>query len=426
MEKPPLIDVRDLARDWISGISGEAFGDLVARKVSLLKADKSVEERGALLAETDPVCFAAAFFAGVSLGIPIILANPQWRLDEWKQLSDLINPSVIMGSAPLETILRKDIRHPRPGEILIPTGGTTGGVKLAIHDWASLGSACRGLLQFLGNRPIHSACCLPLFHVSGLMQLVRSFLSGGSIRFDRNEINGYCLSLVPTQLQRLLADEEMIEKLRQARVVFVGGAAMPEELAEKVRQLRLPVMPVYGMTETAAMLAVVPVENFIHEKEPGALPLGDTRILIEADGCIRIRSSALFKGYHGRAPVDLSRGYRSGDAGRLDALGRLRVLGRMDRLIVTGGEKVDPAEVQQKLLKLEGIEQALVRGEPDAEWGEAVVAYLQTDGRPLSSAALRKQLSRFLVSYKLPRKFYQVDSFSPDLNDVASYVRIES
>ena len=409
MEPLTSIDVRNLRRDWIEGVSGEDFHALLLKQRVLFAADDAVSERGVLLAESDPVRFAAAFFAGLSLDLPMILANPKWGGCEWAELFGLVNPAMVVGNSTVDITEREGVRNPQPGEILIPTGGTTGGVKLAIHDWASLLAASRGLSDFLGGGPIHSCCLLPLHHVSGLMQLVRSFVTGGQIRFDLEVTGGYCVSLVPTQLQRGLSDERFVERMRIARAVFVGGAAMPEELAVQSRQLRLPLVPVYGMTETAAMVAAVPTEDFLYRDDPGAVPLGGAKISTDPDGGIRIQTSALFKGYHGREPIDLFDGFRTGDRGRLNDQGCLYVFGRMDGLINTGGEKVDPAEVEQALLQIEGIQFARVVGEPDEEWGQVVVAYLQSEVT-LDTQAIRQRLKDELSPFKIPKRFERVDS----------------
>lgn len=408
MATTSAIDLNGLRRDWIGGVSGGDFFSRVSEQAAAFAACPAAAGRGVLLAERDPVRFAAAFFAGVSLELPMILANPAWGSGEWAKLKGLVHPAMVVGNVPVDPAAWEGVSNPQPGEILIPTGGTTGGVKLAIHDWASLLAATRGLHEFLGDGPIHSCCLLPLHHVSGLMQLVRSFATGGQIRFDGEVTKGYCLSLVPTQLQRWLSDGTAVEGLRAARVVFVGGAALPGALAAEARKARLPIVQVYGMTETAAMIAAIPAEAFLNEENPGALPLGEAKIGVDSDGAIRVRSAALFKGYHGQERLDLSAGFRTGDRGHLDSRGGLHVLGRLDRLINSGGEKVDPAEVERALLQIEGIQAARVVGEPDAEWGQIVVAYLQGEAT-LDTGAIRGQLKEKLSPFKIPKRFERVD-----------------
>jgi len=412
-------DLAELRRDWIEGVCGE---DFIARvhgcRAQIEALPPGARARGALIAEADPVEFAAAFFAAVSLGVPAILANPRWGEQEWAELSGLVAPGgafrrgfiyedrSVFGQASANPMNDAPMYDAPAGSILIPTGGTTGGVKLAVHTWASLSAAVPGLQGFLGGGPIHSACQLPLHHVSGLMQLVRSFLSGGRIHFDDAVHEGDCLSLVPTQLQRAMESEAGIRKLNTARVIFAGSAGMPGAVAARARELRLPVVPVYGMTETAAMVAAVPNEDFLTDPQAGAVPLGEARFALD-NGQIRVQTPALFRGYHGRDPVDRSEGHLTGDRGSLDAAGRLHVHGRLDRLINTGGEKVDPRQVEAALLQIDGIEGARVHGEPDPEWGQVVVAWVNC-APGLDFAQVRAQLKAQLAAYKVPKRFKRV------------------
>ncbi|PXA02959.1 hypothetical protein DDZ13_14320 [Coraliomargarita sinensis] len=385
MEPTAPFKLDELRRDWIGGVSGEAFYRRVQdARVSLKETDGPV-----VINEGEPVAFAVKFFAAASISLPIVLVNPKWGAKEQSEF---------------DTLMASD--EPEPGSISIPTGGTTGGVKLAIHDWKSLSSGARAVQAFHGGGPVDACCVLPLHHVSGLMQLVRAFVSGGRIRFEASEIEGSCLSLVPTQLQRMMEDANSIQKLNRSKVIFVGGAGMPEVVAERARELKLPVVPVYGMTETAAMIAAVPNADFLAASGAGAVMLGDTQVSIEPCGSIRVRTSSLFKGYLGGERVDKAEGFRTGDAGWLDAHGRLHLQGRMDQLINTGGEKVDPAEVQDALIGIEGIAEARVLGEPDEEWGEIVVAHVRTgaEGAVLGESDILVSLKNKLSPFKVPKR----------------------
>lgn len=390
MESTAPFELEALRRDWLAGVSGEEF------YANVLAAQKSHSDSGevCVIQVKAPIPFLQQFFAAVSAGAAVVLANPEWGSKEQEEFDQLLAT-----------------QRPEPGTILIPTGGTTGGVKLAIHDWNSLLAAARGTQDFLGGGPVNACCLLPLHHVSGLMQVVRAFVSAGRVGFNADDIAGRCLSLVPTQLQRMMLTEEGIHKLNTTQVVFVGGAAMPGAVAQRARELKLAVVPVYGMTETAAMVAAVPNDDFIHEPDCGAVPLGDAQFKIDADGAVRIFGASLFKGYHGGKAIDTRAGYRTGDAGWLDAAGRLHLIGRMDALINTGGEKVNPAEVQEALLQLDGVGGAHVVGEPDAEWGEVVVAYLwPAPGETLlGEAEILAALKNRLSPFKIPKQIRRVD-----------------
>lgn len=417
-------DLKQIQREWIAGVSEAAFFKIFHTAQARFEAvPEMARSRGVLLCERDPVAFSAAFFAAVSNRFPVVLANPDWGSREWAAFAGLVAPAIRFGADRNDraVLSAADLSvgsgskgegsvRLEPGSILIPTGGSTGGVKLVVHDWGSLAAACEGVQRFLGGGAIDSCCVLPLYHVSGLMQLLRAYHSGGRIRFDEVDVAGKCLSYVPTQLQRALADSERIAELSKARALFVGGAGLAEGLADKARALRLPVVPVYGMTETAAMVAAIPNQDFLTDPRAGAVALGGARFRIEAGGRIRIQSPALFRGYQGQKPVDLCSGYLTDDEGYLDASGRLHVIGRMDRLINSGGEKIDPREVEAAFCQLRGVEEALAVGVPDSEWGQRLTVFYT--GRPVEN--WKEALKEKLAPYKIPKEAYFRDSLPLD------------
>ena len=398
-------DLKSLDRDWVEGISGQ---ELLARVQCRAKSIQGQDEL-MVIDRIDPHDFTVELFAAILVGRSIALANPNWGAQEREQFDALIG----RGVAPLDSLSsRANYPHAcrQNKAILVPTGGTTNGIKLAIHTWKTLEAACKGVQQFLGGAAIDSCCVLPLYHVSGLIQLLRAYHSGGYIRFDEDEVEDCCLSYVPTQLSRALFDKKRIQALSTTRVIFVGGAPMPESLAKEARKLKLPVMPVYGMTETAAMVAAIPVADFLTDSRIGALPIGDAKIEIDSFGRICIQSPALFKGYYGREALDLTRGYLSGDEGYIDENERLHVTGRIDRLVISGGEKIDPYEVEDAVGAIAGIEEVLAVGLPDVEWGQKLVVYYT--GQELVD--WKEHLKEQLVSYKLPKEMLRVDHLPLD------------
>ena len=430
MEPAPLFDLNTLKRDWINGIAGKAFYRRVQRRLAQIKAaGDDAQVRGVMILEYDPLRFAAAFFAAVHMGVPVILANPKWRRVEWEKVVKLVNPAVIFGNSPISEQARADIKHPKPGMILIPTGGSTGGVKFAIHEWRTLTAACEGLSSFIGPGPINHCCVLPLYHVSGLMQLVRSFVTEGQIAFpDFKDLQacqfpsftggGMCLSVVPTQLQRLMAQQRIANRLMTMRAIFVGGAPVPGSVEERARELKLPVVLSYGMTETAAMIAALPPDEFLAGQTNAGRALSHALIKVIRDdgtvcpvgetGHIRISARSMFKGYHGRSSGVSKLGYLSDDEGYFDSLGRLHIVGRSDRLIVSGGEKIDPHEVEQAIMNTGAVEQVLAIGWPDSEWGQQLVAFYVPSIVESHEGKWEAELRADLVNYKIPKRMIQV------------------
>ena len=255
-----------MKRDWIEGILERTFFGGCSAVLRRLKAlAKHAQLRGVMILEQIRYGLRRIFCRGASR-VPVILANPKWRRVEWDKVVKLVNPAVIFGNSPMSEQARAGHSAPQARSHFDSDWGSTGGVKFAIHQWETLEAACEGLSSFIGHGPINSCCVLPLYHVSGLMQLVRSFVTGGQIAFpgfkapaggsDFRRVtrqSRMCLSLVPTQLQRLMAQPRsrgaIDDELRAILCRRCRGARMPLEDA-RPGAVNLPVVLSYGMTET--------------------------------------------------------------------------------------------------------------------------------------------------------------------------------
>ena len=432
MKTTPNFKLDALERDWIQGIAGNIFLQRVKACIARIEAtDDSATEQGVLIAEPDPVEFAAAFFASVYSGVPVILTNPKWQQFEWEQLRSQVNPAVVFGESGISKVREvSEVSNPKRGAILIPTGGSSGKLKLAVHTWETLLASCQGFRSFVGSGPIHSCCVLQLYHVSGLMQLMRSFVSGGEIvfadykaleagQFPEIAAEKLCLSLVPTQLQRMLEQRAVIDWLCSLQAIFLGGAPMSSSLRACAHESRLPVVPTYGMTETATMITTLPSKIFLSGNSSVGYALKHATVQVvhengshclpEERGRIHIQARSLCLGYHGLPSEILQNGYLSTDEGYLDHEGCLHIVGRSDRIIISGGEKVDPLEVEAAFFNTGMIEQVLVTGWPDTDWGERLVAFYVAATKPENDENLRQHLQANLVNYKIPRQIIQVE-----------------
>lgn len=414
-----------LRRPWVDGWAVDALAGAVADALGRLEAVPDVGRRGVLIVTSDSREFVAHFMAAVYLRVPVVLANPGWGRLEWAEVRALVRPACIVGRVPVDFCGDAELDDLELGDILIPTGGSSGGVKFAIHSWESLTAAWAGLGAFLGEQEHCSVCCLPLFHVSGLMQLVRSFVSGGRICFLGTsdlfkgalwelELGSYYISMVATQLQRCLQSAGVLAELRAFRGIFLGGSAVAASLSERARAEQLPIILSYGMTETAAMVAALPAADFLAGAPVLGRPFEHVCIdILDANGdvCtvgvagrIRISGTSLFRGYRKRAARFDGVGYLTDDEGVMDADGCLRVIGRMDRLIISGGEKIDPSEVEALLLRIEGVDAALALGVEDAEWGQQLVAFYVGD-----AVHVKASLMRAVANFKIPKRLVRVE-----------------
>ncbi len=311
----------------------------------------------------------------------------------------------------------------RRGWLCIPTGGSSGAMKLARHDERTLGAAAAGFCAHFGVARVDALGLLPAWHVSGLMAWMRCAWSGGTHRVAKwKEVErgaarpageGAFVSLVPTQLARLLGDPEAEAWLRGFRAVALGGGPAWPELLARARAARLPVVLSYGMTETAAMVAAQRPEEFAAGDESCGRALPHARLATDAEGRVVAAGASLFLGYWPEErPESSGAGWRTDDLGEFDGDKRLWLLGRADALIITGGEKVNPAEVEAALREAGGdaLADVAVAGVPHPEWGSEVVAfYPVTGGRcGLEEGRLREALAGRLAAAKRPRRYVAV------------------
>ena len=290
--------------------------------------------------------------------------------------------------------------------VVVGTSGSTGVPKGVELSTAALRHSARACLDRVGARPGERwLCCLPATHVAGLQVLVRSLVSGSepvlAERADAETVAGSgCahVSLVPTQLQRLLLGPGA--PLAGFSSELLGGAAAPASLLDAARAAGVPVVTTYGMTETCG--------GCVYD----GVPLDGVRAEIRDDGRIWISGPVLFSGYlrGPRAPAD--GWFRTGDLGVLDAGGRLRVRGRADDVINTGGHKVVPGEVAAALQACPGVRDAAVVGQPDPEWGERVVAVVAPadPADPPDLELLRLHVRGRLPRYAAPSRVVMVDA----------------
>jgi O-succinylbenzoic acid--CoA ligase len=208
------------------------------------------------------------------------------------------------------------------------------------------------------------------------------------------------VSVVPAQLSRLLMHADGEGWLRGFDVILLGGSSVPAPLITEIRTRRLPVFLAYGSTETAAACALCAPEKIWAGEAVRGMPLPGVTFATNADGVVTIATAALGLGVWPDSPI--GNPWTSGDRGDVAADGSVKISGRADRVIVTGGEKVDPARVEQALLATGLIKEALVLGMADATWGEVVTACVIG---PASVEAALRQACEALEPAARPRRY---------------------
>ena len=317
----------------------------------------------------------------------------------------------------------------RPAAILF-TSGTSGVPKPAVLTAANLDASARASRACLVTGPDDRwLCCLPLFHVGGLSILVRAACDGAAVIVQRGFDSGAVsraidearvtrVSLVPTTLKRLLDARDDRPPPETLRLVLLGGAAASPKLLRRAAAAGFPVRASYGLTETASQIATAgagdPADGAVGRALPGSevriADPGGGPVAPGAEGEIQVRGPTVFQGYLGDEPATARAfaggWFRTGDIGRIEADGRLRVLDRRSDLIVSGGENVYPAEVEAALLTHPGVSEVAVWRRPDDDLGHRVVAWVVPDGSAAPSPeSLRRHCEATLAGYKKPREF---------------------
>ena len=315
--------------------------------------------------------------------------------------------------SPSERAEPTDIPLARPATIIF-TSGSTGVSKAALHTFGNhyynaLGSNANIALQ-PGDRWLHS---LPLYHVGGISILFRCLLAGATVALPEagmplgeavGGLGATHVSLVATQLLRLLREDADLDGLE---AVLMGGGPVPAYLVDEALARGLPVYTSYGLTEMASQVTTTPPGASPEELRTAGRILPHREVSISERGEILVRGETLFVGYVEGERIDRSLDadgwFHTRDLGGLDEKGCLRVRGRMDNLFISGGENVQPEEIEDAICRLEGVDEAVVVPVPDEEFGARPVAFVRSDG---GLRDLAQRLEPALPRFKIPISFH--------------------
>ncbi len=262
---------------------------------------------------------------------------------------------------------------------------------------------------------------LPFYHVAGIAILFRAFMAGGTIVIGSNDqpiydqLMNHCithLSLVPTQLYRLLKSGIDGDRMKHLKAVLIGGSNCSQSLINEALNKNLPLFISYGSTEMSSQITTTkPNKNLNHAITSGhLLPYRELKISNERE--ILVKGKTLAKGYLAnkklRSIIDNEGWYHTGDLGYMDEKGKLVLLGRKDNMFISAGENIYPEEIENALLMGDAIVDACVVAIADNEYGRRPVAFLKMRiNEGIDEKALTQNLRKQINVIKIPIRFFE-------------------
>ncbi len=416
-------------------ISFEEFDQHVSRVGAALRAMGVVSGSRVALAAESSVQLLAAILALLRTGASAVILPTRYPADALAGLAEQTRCTLAVvdrhDRLPVEKgslLVHRlpDLVNPATGQhrdrawrwepdgiaTIVCTSGSTGKSRQVALSWRNHYYSALGASRHM---PLTSEdrwlLSLPLYHVAGLGIVFRCLLAGAAIAIPDNphDLCGEAskhrathLSLVPTQLRRLLADKGKAPA--SVKEILVGGGSVATALLEQARVLTATVRTTYGLTEMASQ--VTTSSGTVDDVTTSGAVLPYRSVSIGEHSEVLVRGETLFLGYVVEGglelPLDRRGWYRTGDRGYLDAKGRLTVLGRLDNMFVSGGENIFPEEIERMLDNVDGISRSAVVDVPDIEYGARPVAFVEYERDAVSDEEVRAVLGRLLPRFKLP------------------------
>jgi len=289
--------------------------------------------------------------------------------------------------------------------LIVATSGTTGRPKPIYLSCMQLIISAFGSAIRIGHLPTDRWINpLPLNHVGGLSILFRCAWYGTAVdlhtQFQPARVNqsfeegATLLSVVPVMLERILKDRLDDPFPEHVRCILVGGARTPESLIERCRRIKAPVSLTWGMTEAASQIATRFPGDF---DSVGVPPLPFATVRPDATGRLHV-AGPLVQGDKATS-----------DRGFIADSGQIVIQGRVDNVIISGGENIDPVEIEKVLVGHPAVDAAVVVGVPDDTWGARPVAFLV--GRQVETDELKTWCRASLSRFKVPAAFVWLEDF---------------
>jgi fatty-acyl-CoA synthase len=372
------------------------------------------------------IAMLATFFACARRGVVFVPLNVRLAEAELQAIVEHAGlAQVIGGLAPAHEPQRFE-----GGDLLLAyTSGTTGTPKGALHTHAAMLANIDAAIATQGfDRGTRALAVLPLFHVGGLcIQTLPVLAAGGVVRLhtrfdalawlrDVAQWRPSTSLVVPAVMRALIEHPDWASTdVSSLRFVGAGSSIIPRALIESFHARGVPVAQVYGATESGPVSVVLrPAEAMAHVGSAGRpVPGVNVRVVGGEVGELWISGPNVMRGYHREPQAENFRDgwFHSGDLGRMDEQGFIEIVGRSKDMIISGGENIYPAEIENLLTGHPDIAEAAVVGVPDARWGEApVLAVVPRAGHVIDTGTLSALFEGRLARYKQPRRIVVVDA----------------
>lgn len=427
------------------------FKEIVVLSGEFQKRGITAENKVAILSKNslEYILSILALFQMGAIAVPINIHNPtrqiisqlnkinckklmlsmEFRSNDFPKDWQIIEFDTLFSDRLMQNNLRKDDRIPlNQLATILFTSGSSGEAKAVVH---TIGNHYFSALGSNLNIPLSSGkrwlLSLPLYHVGGMAIIFRTLLSGSttvisdeniSIPHAISKYNISHLSLVPTQLMRLIQEPENIPILKQLNAILLGGSYVHKSLIEQIIQKNLPVHTSYGSTEMSSQITTTSPGDGSDLLYTSGEVLKYRRLKIGNDGEILVKGETLFKGYLAgnqiKNKLDKYGWFPSGDLGQMNSGNYLTVLGRKDSMFISGGENIYPEEIEKQLMQVDGILEAMVIDVPDEIFGARPVAFVKVkENTPFEMQSIQKSLQEKIARFKIPKHIFNLpDDFN--------------
>ena len=339
--------------------------------------------------------------------------------------------------------------------IIISSGGSIGGPNLCFQSIQNLTNSALATGKWLKNHGLDPKECiilnsLPLHHISGFMPWwrhqtwgVQHYWMSHSMMHEPQQLHKFSkaltnkyrrsliTSLVPTQLLSIIDNPYGLEWLQSLAMVWVGGASIPTDLADKARKKAINLAPCYGATETVAMVTCLSPRDFLKGSNSVGFPLEDVEIEINKRNLLKIKTTRIatskWKNNKFESIIDSNGWWEAGDLGQyitLDNRQAIQILGRRDSAINSGGETIFPEDIEMQLMKIISnnqipIKDIFVLGVSDKKWGQRLVALTRFKEKGINRYQIISLLSHLIKEWqpsKKPLYWYDCPKLSRNIN----------